>query len=133
MARPSLVDGGAALEPRPGETAREKVVIVDDDHMIRAALRRALGRLGYEVVEANNGETGLALIASAQPEVVITDLRMPGVDGHTLLRRLAALPASPGVVAISASGTMEDVIEVLRWGAVDYLKKPWTPAELAAA
>jgi DNA-binding response OmpR family regulator len=110
-----------------------EVLVVEDDKDIRVLLERSLRRLGYEVRTAADGEAGLALALASPPSVILTDLRMPGMDGHTLLRRLATHGLSSAVVVMSAHGNMDDVVDVLRAGAVDYLKKPWTPTELAAA
>jgi HD-like signal output (HDOD) protein/CheY-like chemotaxis protein len=110
-----------------------RVLIVDDEPTIRVALGRGLRRLGSEILEAQDGEVGLTLAVERQPHVIFLDLRMPGIDGHTFLRRLAATGCDAAVVVMSGQGRMEDVVDVLRAGAADYLKKPWNPAELLAA
>jgi CheY-like chemotaxis protein/HD-like signal output (HDOD) protein len=110
-----------------------RVLVIDDEEEIRTLLERQLRRLGYEVGHATNGQGGLEAALHSQPQVIITDLRMPGMDGHTLLRRLAAAGADIAVIVMSGQGNMEDVIDVLRAGAVDYLRKPWSSADLAAA
>ena len=109
------------------------VLIVDDEDTIRVALGRGLRRLGCEIIEAAGGESGLALVTERRPQVIFLDLRMPGMDGHTFLRRLPAIDTDASVVVMSGQGNMEDVVDVLRAGAVDYLKKPWSPSELMAA
>jgi hypothetical protein len=73
------------------------------------------------------------MVAASPPDVVLLDLRMSGIDGHTFLRRLEALGATLPVVVMSGTGTMEDVVDVLRAGAVDFIHKPWTRDELAGA
>ena len=119
-------------EPRH-EGQMENVLIVDDDQGIRRALERSLGRLGYEVHQADRGEAGFQLATEIRPKVIFSDIRMPGMDGHTLLRRLNTSNLDAAVVIMSGSGTMDDVIDVLRHGAVDYLRKPWAPSDLIAA
>jgi CheY-like chemotaxis protein/HD-like signal output (HDOD) protein len=113
--------------------ASVSVLIVDDEEAIRVALARGLKRLGCEIAEARDGEIGLTMVAERKPQIIFLDLRMPGMDGHTFLKRLASLDSSACVVVMSGQGKMEDVVQVLRAGAIDYLKKPWSPAELIAA
>lgn len=125
----------AVVVPTAGKDAQGRVLIVDDEEPIRVALGRTLRRLGFEITEAADAEAGLAAIITDDPDVVFLDLRMPGIDGHTFLRRLQATnhPLPPSVIVMSGHGNMEDVIEVLRGGAVDYLRKPWNLTELMSA
>jgi CheY-like chemotaxis protein len=116
-----------------GAAQPRRVLVIDDEEEVRTLLERQLRRLGYEVLLAVDGAQGLAAALSSRPQVILTDLRMPGMDGHTLLRRLAAAGLAVSVIVMSGHGNMEDVIDVLRAGALDYLRKPWSPAELAAA
>jgi DNA-binding response OmpR family regulator/HD-like signal output (HDOD) protein len=111
----------------------DRILVVDDDLATRSALDRSLRRLGYDVLVAGDGEEGLQLAMQHAPRVVITDIRMPRMDGHTLLRRLAGQGSDGVVIVMSAEGDMQDVIDVLRHGAVDYLVKPWSPSDLIAA
>jgi DNA-binding response OmpR family regulator len=121
-----------------GERARSsaagaRVLVVDDDLRVGAALEKGLRRLGHQVLRAADGEAGLAMAATQQPEVIMLDLRMPGIDGHTFLRRLKAAGGNAAVVVMSGQGDMDDVIDVLRGGAVDFLRKPWAAVDLATA
>ena len=109
------------------------VLVVDDDVRIHKALRRDLERLGYRVIHAMSGLEGLGVVGQAHPDVILTDLRMPGIDGHTFLRRLRGHGCGAGVAVTSGNGDVDDLIEVLRGGAVDYLKKPWSDLDLYAA
>jgi HD-like signal output (HDOD) protein/CheY-like chemotaxis protein len=109
------------------------VLIVDDEETIRVALARGLKRLGCEIIEARDGESGLSMVTARKPQIIFLDLRMPGIDGHTFLKRLASLDSQACVVVMSGQGKMDDVVQVLRAGAVDYMKKPWSPAELISA
>jgi CheY-like chemotaxis protein/HD-like signal output (HDOD) protein len=111
----------------------DRVLVVEDDEQLRMALARSLRRLGYDVEVAANGVDGLRLALASPPSVLLTDLRMPEMDGHTLLRRLAGHDLDTAIVAMSSHGDVDDLVEVLRHGAVDYLKKPWTATELASA
>ena len=120
---------------RSGNESRVRVLVVDDEELLRVALRRTLTRLGFEVLEASDCGAALDAIDKLLPDVVFLDLRMPGMDGHTFLRRLQAKEpgVSPPVIVMSGHGNMDDVIEVLRWGAVDYVRKPWTLNEIISA
>jgi HD-like signal output (HDOD) protein/DNA-binding NarL/FixJ family response regulator len=115
------------------EQERSRVLVVDDDPDVRRALKSSLRRIGCEVLDAGSGEEGLELVMKEKPQVVFLDIWMPKMDGHTFLRRLASLDTDSAVVVISAHGTMEDVVDILRNGAVDYLAKPWTASELVGA
>lgn len=116
-----------------GSTARARVLVVDDDARLCAAAERALRHLGYETLVATGGDAGLQLALTHRPDVILVDVRMPGVDGHTLLRRLRSQGVECGVVVMSGHATVDDAIDAIRNGAVDFLKKPWTMPELAAA
>jgi CheY-like chemotaxis protein/HD-like signal output (HDOD) protein len=114
-------------------TAAPRILVVDDDVALHAVLARTIARTGYDVVFTESGAEGLTLAGKLDPAVIVLDLRMPNMDGHTFLRRLASLDLDAAVVVTSGTGEMDDVIEVLRHGAVDYVRKPWDPTELRAA
>lgn len=119
-------------ETRPPTAGRRPLVlIVDDEPGIRNALERYLVSIGYSVALASDGEQGLRLAETLWPAVILTDVRMPVMDGHVLLRRLNELGRNSSVVMMSGGGDIDDAIGAIRHGAVDYLKKPWTPEELA--
>lgn len=113
--------------------APEHILVIDDEEQIRKLLERTLARGGYESSVAKDGAEGLDVAAKVRPAVIILDLRMPKLDGHAFLRRLAGLDLDSVVIVSSADGTMDDVIEVMRCGAVDYVRKPCGPSEVLAA
>jgi len=121
--------------PGPVKPAQGRVLVVDDEEPVRVALGRTLRRLGYEILEAHHGEVGLQMVSTHDPDVIILDLRMPGMDGHTFMQRLqmAGQPSAARVIVMSGQGNIDDVIKILRWGAVDYLRKPWNLTELMSA
>jgi len=121
--------------PLPTKATQGRVLVVDDEEPVRVALGRTLRRLNYEILEANHGELGLQMVATRDPDVIILDLRMPGMDGHTFMQRLQATghASAPRVIVMSGQGNIDDVIKILRWGAVDYLRKPWNLTELMSA
>lgn len=125
--------GGRDTIDFSGVGPRRLVLVVDDEATVRIALRRHLSTLGCEVIEADGAAQALQLAEERRPAVVFTDLKMPGTDGLTLLAELARSGIETSVVVISGQGEVEDVVGALRAGAIDYLKKPWTKAELASA
>ena len=111
----------------------ERVLIVDDHPLTRDALASLLTRGGFEVVgEAGDGAEAIELAARLQPELVLLDLSMPGVDGLTALPRLRA--AAPGceVVVLTASDTEENLLAAIRAGAAGYLLKSEPPERIVA-
>ncbi len=105
----------------------ERILVVDDEPNARAGLSTLLRAEGYEVAEASDGEEGLAQIASFGPAVVLTDVRMPKLDGIAMLRQALAGhgPGSDALfVVMTAFGTIESAVEAMREGAESYLLKP---------
>jgi DNA-binding NtrC family response regulator len=100
------------------------IVIVDDDARIRASLSEALSADGWSVAVADSGEAALHLVAEAPPEVVLADIRMPGMDGIELLRRLRAGWRDIDVLLMTAYDDLSTVAEAMRDGAADFLVKP---------
>ncbi len=101
-----------------------KLLIIDDDEVVRASLAAYLEDSGFQVLQADNGIQGLEIFDSEQPDLVICDLRMPQVDGLELIRRINAVSTDVPVIVVSGAGVMNDAVEALRLGAADYLIKP---------
>jgi CheY-like chemotaxis protein len=120
-------------DERKAEPYRPLVLIVDDDQHVSLALERSIKHLGYRVRVASDGAAGFEEALRTDPAVVLSDVHMPGMDGHALLRRLVSSGARASVILMSGRGELDDAIGALREGAVDYLKKPWRPDDLAAA
>ncbi len=108
------------------------VLIVDDDAALREGLAETLGDLGHRTEEAEDGAAALRRLARPGVDAVLLDLRMPGLDGLEVLRRIRALPAPPPVAVLTAVPTAANTIEAMRLGAVDHLAKPVGRADLAA-
>jgi len=109
---------------------KKQVLIVDDEPNLRKILAAQLSRDGYDVLLAEDGEQGLALLREHHIDLVVTDLRMPKIDGMTLLREaLAEQPELP-IVMITAHGTVDTAVEALKLGAFDYLTKPFDKDEV---
>ena len=111
---------------------RGKVLIAEDDRNLRRVLRAMLLREGYEVTEAFDGAQAASFLAASpsRADVLISDIRMPKMDGLALFRlcreRYPALP----VILVTAYGTIGDAVEAIRSGAFDYITKPFDEAEL---
>lgn len=103
--------------------ARPTVLIVEDEKNTREGLQRAL-RKNYQTILAGNGERALHLIKTNKVDVVLTDLRMPGMDGLTLVRKVLAKDPSPVCILLTAYGSIESAVEAMKAGAYDFLTKP---------
>jgi DNA-binding NarL/FixJ family response regulator len=111
-----------------------RVLIADDQALFREGLRAVLSASGVEVVgEAADGEQAVALATELMPEVVLMDLRMPGLDGVGATRRIAALPRAPRVIALTTFDDDDSVFDALRAGALGYLLKDTPSARLVQA
>jgi nitrogen regulation protein NR(I) len=109
---------------------KKQVLIVDDEPNLRKILSAQLSRDGYDVLTAEDGEQGLAYLRDHHIDLVITDLKMPKVDGMTLLRRALQEDPDLPVVMITAHGTVDTAVEALKIGAFDYLTKPFDKDEV---
>jgi DNA-binding NtrC family response regulator len=114
------------------QPAPTRVLVVDDDPGVRYTLREILASEGLAVSEAADGAEALARFEAEPASLVVTDLRMPGVDGMELLRRLAARSPPPRVVVITAHGSERQAVEAMKAGAYDYFRKPFETDELLA-
>jgi DNA-binding NtrC family response regulator len=109
-----------------------RILIVDDDAALRESIAETIADLGHEPVPAPDGEAALARLAQGGIDVMLLDLRMPGIDGMEVLRRLRALPTAPPVAVLTAVPTAGNTIEAMRLGAVDHLAKPVGRHDIAA-
>jgi DNA-binding response OmpR family regulator len=108
----------------------ERILVVDDEKNIRLTLTQALQSQNWETDTAVNGEEALAKLEKGGFGVVLLDLKMPGMDGMEVLRRLAEQRPDVRVIVITAYGTIESAVEAMKLGAVDYLQKPFVPKEI---
>jgi DNA-binding NtrC family response regulator len=108
------------------------ILIVDDDAALRDGLAEAIADLGHVPEEAADGHAALARLQRSGIDAVLLDLRMPGLDGIDVLRRIRAGAASPPVAILTAVPTAANTIEAMRLGAVDHIAKPIGRADLAA-
>ena len=108
-----------------------KILVVDDDNRIRLLLNSILETRGYQVLLAQDGEQGLELFKSAQPDLVILDIMMPGMDGLVCAKEIRKLSDCP-ILMLTAKGEEYDEVDGFDSGADDYVVKPFTPMVLIA-
>jgi len=111
--------------------SEKKVLIVDDEQAIRRFLRTSLGAHGYAVYEAANGEDAIIRAINVQPDLIILDLGLPGINGIEVTKRLREWTETP-ILILSVQDQDTDKIEALDAGADDFLTKPFSVGELAA-
>ena len=108
----------------------DRILVIDDDDAFRESLEMILSAEGYTVRSAHCGEAALAALDDAGADLVLCDLRMPGIDGFDLLPQISRrLPGVP-IILMSAHGTEDLAVEAIQRGAYDYLAKPFQPSEL---
>jgi DNA-binding NtrC family response regulator len=107
-----------------------KILIVDDDASIRKVLGFILEESGYAVATAASGVEGLEAMEKDRPDLVLTDIKMPGMDGITLLKEAKKLDETIPIIVLTAFGTVETAVEAMKIGASDYLTKPISRDEL---
>jgi len=109
---------------------KRRVLIVEDDEIFLRPLRRTLEVAGFEVLAFPSGEEAVDALKSEDVDVVLTDKRLPGMDGVELVRRIKTDHHDLAVVMMTAYGTIESAVDAMRLGAADYLVKPYDSAEL---
>lgn len=109
-----------------------RVLLIDDDHNLREVVSFILQKAGHEVLTAADGDEGIARCNAEEPDLVLTDIRLPGRDGLEVLRhvREPGRAAPPPVIVLTAYGTVEQAVEAMRLGAHSYLLKPFNRDEL---
>jgi two-component system response regulator AtoC len=107
-----------------------RILIVDDDDSLRESLQLVLAAESYDVVAAEDGEAALRLIEQTPIDIVLSDLRMPGIDGLELIPQLRRRLPEATIILMSAYGTEDLAIEAMKRGAYDYIAKPFQPSEV---
>jgi len=110
-----------------------KILLIDDEEDILRVLSMSLRSDGHDVVTANSGEYGLAVFEKESPGIILTDIRMPGMDGLELLRRIKARNQDVEVIIITGHGDVDAAIEALQHGASDFINKPVKDEALSIA
>ncbi len=111
---------------------RARVLVADDEPSIRFVLREALEEAGHEVVDVDSGDAAWEALAAEEFGIAFLDVRMPGPSGLELLDRVRSLGRDMAVVVITAQNTLENAVEAMKRGALDYLVKPFAVAEILA-
>ncbi len=109
-----------------------KIVVIEDDPLIRKLIAQTLQRSGYEVVTANDGSEGLRIVKEAQPNLVVLDISMPGLDGYQVCQYLRGDPATATlpIIMVTAMARPADQRRGFDMGADDYLPKPFALTDL---
>jgi two-component system NtrC family sensor kinase len=110
-----------------------KILIIDDEEANVRVLAMSLRSDGYEVLTAYSGEEGLAVYAEKSPDLVLTDIKMPGMDGIEVLKKIKAMDADAAVIIITGHGDIENAVEALKFGASDFINKPIRDEALSLA
>lgn len=110
-----------------------KILIVDDEEIIVRLLSMSLRSDGYETVTAYSGEQGLEVFKSESPDIVVTDIKMPGMDGLELLKRIKELDPEKEIIIVTGHGDIDSTITALQYGASDFINKPVRDEALAIA
>ncbi len=112
---------------------KRKVLVVDDDNSMRLAIAESLEICGYQVSAADNGEEALSLFKINRFDLVITDMRMPGMTGMEVLRNVKEHSAQTPVILITAYGTVSTAVEAMKAGAAEFIMKPFSLEDLESA
>lgn len=101
-----------------------KILIIDDEKPTLSMARLLLGALGYTVLTADNGLAGIKLFEEERPPIVLTDIKMPGMDGFTVLEEIKAIDGNAQVIVITGHGDMDLAQKALDLDATDFIHKP---------
>jgi len=122
----------AADEPESGSTAEGRILVVDDESAIRLVCQLNLDSVGFQTLEAADGETALELARSEQPDLILLDVMLPGIDGWRVAEELAASPETRDIpiLFLSARSDRADEERGHEAGALGYITKPFDPEGL---
>jgi CheY-like chemotaxis protein len=127
--------GGGELEVGGTQSSVGTILVIDDEPALRSVLSTMLEVFGYSVVEAGSATFALSLLEEIKPDLILTDVMMPDMDGLTLIRRMRSEPSWSDipVLVISAKTTPDDRMAAEMAGASGFLAKPFSAADLKAA
>ena len=106
------------------------ILVVDDEQDIRDASERILTRMGFQVSKASRGDRALELFKEEKPSIILLDLKMPGMDGMNVLKKVLQLDETVLIIVITGYATLETAIEAMKQGAYDFISKPFEPDQL---
>ena len=124
----NLVRSCATVNAMPN--SRHSVLLIDDDVAVRQSISTYLEDSGFDVTQAASGFEGVERLKTTSPDVILTDLRMPGMDGKQVMQEAKSWKPETPVIVVSGMGVVKDVVEALRLGAADYLVKPLVDMEM---
>jgi two-component system, sensor histidine kinase and response regulator len=111
-------------------SSQANILVIDDEESIRDSCSQVLAKAGYTTQTAENGDLGLQKVTEAEPDLVLVDLKMPGMSGMELLEKIAEINPSIVSVVITGYATIESAVEAMKRHAYDFLPKPFTPDQL---
>lgn len=111
--------------------AKNKILVVDDEQLIRWSLEQNLKKQGYEVVTAASGEDALRMVKEEEPNLMLLDIQLPGMNGMEVLEKVKEINEEIIVIMVTALGILETAVKAMRLGAFDYINKPFNLEELA--
>ncbi len=118
------------MNEAPPQPKRGRILVVDDQHNMRATTAMLLDSFGFKVDQASSGDEALKILSTTGMDLMLTDLKMPQMDGLTLLKRALEVVPHLQVIMMTAHGSIETAVEAMRLGAHDYITKPFKDSEL---
>lgn len=109
---------------------KRRILVIDDEEIIQVSCKRTLASEGYEVDTAASGKEGLEMFEKSEYDLVLTDLKMPGMDGIEVLLNIKRQRPEQNVIIMTGYDTVEHIVESISSGAAHYLEKPFTPDTL---
>ena len=109
---------------------KDKILIIDDEEIVRDSCIQILAKRNYEIVTAENGEEGLENLESFQPDLALVDLKMPALSGYEVLERIHEFDPTIVTIVITGFATVDAAVESMKIGTYDFLPKPFKPDEL---
>ena len=110
--------------------SKARILVVDDEAIVRISCERILKPKGYEILTADNAQAGLDMLDREKIDLVLTDLKMPGMDGLEFLKSVKSKCPQVAVVMVTGYSTIDTAVKSIKLGAYDYLNKPFTPDQL---
>lgn len=110
--------------------SKSSVLIVDDEKNVRLMLKNALSDQDYNVRTAVNGEDALEKLSGEEADIVLLDMKLPGMQGMEVLRAIHQRYPHTRVIMVTAYGTVETAVEAMKLGAIDFLRKPFSPEQI---
>jgi DNA-binding NtrC family response regulator len=110
--------------------SKGRVLVIDDEAIVRVSCQRVLVPEGYEVVVTSRGDEAIAILEKESFEVVLTDLKMPDMDGIEVLRVIKDRWPDVHVIIITGYGTISTAVQAIKLGAYEYIEKPFSPEDI---